>query len=98
MRSRLTELKTGIPGAPLRDFERAHGLAITSETGSDWLASSLPRLVRGGRGKRAFDQRRLTSQPRALTVCRSRLRGRRFSGNVVALLASRAALLPRAAQ
>ena len=75
----------------------AHGLAITAEIGSDWLARSLRRLLRSGE-ERAFDQRRLTSQPRDLTVCRFRLRGRRFSGNVVALLTSRAALLPRAAQ
>ena len=40
----------------------------------------------------------LTAQRRDLTVCRFRLRGRRFSGNVVAVLTSRAALLPRAAQ
>jgi hypothetical protein len=45
-----------------------------------------------------WTERRLTSQPRDLTVCQFRLRGSRFSGNVVALLTSRAALLPCAAQ
>ena len=85
-----------LPGAPPRDLS-AHGLAITAEIGSDWLARSLRRLLRSGE-ERAFDQRRLTSQPRDLTACRFRLRGGRFSGNVVALLTSRAALLPRAAQ
>ena len=45
-----------------------------------------------------FHQGRLTSQPRDFTVCRFRLRGTQLSGNVVALLTSRAALLPRAAQ
>jgi hypothetical protein len=45
-----------------------------------------------------WTERRLTSQPRDLTVCQFRLSGSRFSGNVVALLTSRAALLPCAAQ
>ena len=54
-------------------------------------------LVRVGR-KKGFDQEHLTAQPSDLTVCRFRLSGRRHSGNVVALLTSRAALLPRAAQ
>ena len=81
----------------LRDFERAYGLAITPELARRWLASSRGRLAWDG-SERAFDQRRLTSQRRNLTVCRFRLRGRRLSGNVVALLTLRAALLPRAAQ
>ena len=62
---------------------RDHGLGRDHETGN-------------GRG--VLQGGRLTSQPRDLTVCRIRLRGRRLSGNVVALLTSRAALLPRAAQ
>jgi hypothetical protein len=68
-----------------------------SETGWDRLASHGGDSC-GSAEERAFDQKRLTSQPRDLTVCRFRLRGRRLSGNVVALLTSRAALLPRAAQ
>ena len=45
-----------------------------------------------------FHQGRLSAQPRDFTVCRFRLRGKQLGGNVVALLTSRAALLPRAAQ
>src|ERR1700722_3569370 len=47
----------------------------------------------GSAEERVFDQERLTSQPRDLTVCRFRLRGRRLSGNVVAL--ARCALVAR---
>src|ERR1700722_2454165 len=86
-----------IPGAPpailsaLMDWQQRPKLARR------WLASSRGRHVWDG-SERAFDQRRLTSQPSDLTVCRFSLRGRRFSGNVVTLLTSRVALLPRAAQ
>ena len=68
---------------------------VRNKFGLLWAVVRL-RLVVGRR--KAFDLRRLTSQPRNIAVCRFRLRGRQFSGNVVALLTSRAALLPRAAQ
>jgi hypothetical protein len=48
--------------------------------------------------ERARDQRRLASQPCDIAVCRFPLPGRRFAGNVVALLASRAALSSGAVQ
>lgn len=51
MRSRLTELKTGIPIAALRDFERVHGLAITPEIGSALVSQLTARLVWEGSGK-----------------------------------------------
>ena len=74
------------------------GLSAESVDSSAWCAqiAAVPEPAR--RTGSAFDQRRLTSQPRDLTVCQFRLRGRQFSGNVVALLTSRTAFLPRAAQ
>src|ERR1700733_7675166 len=96
MRSRLTELKTGIRGARSAILSAPMDWQQRPKLARRWLASSRGRLVWDG-SERAFDQRRLTSQPSDLTVCRFRLRGRRLSGNVVALLTSRAAIAARCA-